>query len=254
MKVFSWRFIRMWQRNRDVFLRLWHAEVPSYVAEPVIVILTMGIGLSTYVGVVNGQGYLDFIVPGIVASYAMYSVIFDCTYGTYSRLEYQKTYDAILATPLSVEDIIAGEICWGATRSVMTSSAILTVAALFGLVHSPWAALIPPLCFIEGVLFGSIAEIFTSFVPSMYTFNYFYTLFVTPMFYFSGVFFPLTSFSETVQHLSWLAPLTPVVYIARNLTAGRLEIGMLWALLAVIAMTAFFLLIALARMRKRVIV
>ncbi|HUV44157.1 MAG TPA: hypothetical protein VMW13_04920 [Dehalococcoidales bacterium] len=110
MRMFSWRFWRMWQRNRDVFLRLWHTEAPGTIVEPIIVILAMGLGLGAYVGLVGGQDYMEFIIPGIVASYAMFTVFGECTYGTFFRMEERKTFDAIIATPLNVEDVVAGEI------------------------------------------------------------------------------------------------------------------------------------------------
>jgi len=254
MRPFSWRFIRVWQRNRDVFFRLWHSEAPGFVAEPIIILLAMGLGLGAYVGFVDGQKYIEFIVPGIIASYAMFSASFECTYGTFVRMEYQKTYDAIIATPLSVEDVTAGEIFWGATRSLLTGIVILAIAAAFQLVHSPWALLIPPLSFLEGILFAAIAVLFTSIVPAIYSFNYYFTLFITPMFFFSGVFFPLSSFPEIVQTISWIVPLTPVVHLTRALINGEFQLDLLWALALVIALTVLFFSVALVTMRRRLTV
>ena len=254
MRPFSWRFIRVWQRNRDVFFRLWHSEAPGSIAEPIIILLAMGLGLGAYVGLVDGQKYVEFIAPGIIASYAMFSASFECTYGSFVRMEYQKTYDAIIATPLSVEDVIAGEIFWGATRALMTGTLILVIAAAFQLIHSPWASVIPILAFLEGLMFASIAILFTSFVPSIYSFNYYFTLFITPMFFFSGVFFPLSSFPEIVQTLSWIAPLTPVVHLTRALISGEFHLGLLWALGLIIVLAALFFSIALVTMRRRLTV
>jgi lipooligosaccharide transport system permease protein len=254
VRPFSWRFIRVWQRNRDVFLRLWHSEAPGFVAEPIIILLAMGVGLGAYVGLVDGQKYIEFIAPGIIASYAMFSASFECTYGSFVRMEYQKTYDAIIATPLNVEDVTAGEIFWGATRSFMTGTVILAIAAAFQLVPSPWALVIPVLAFLEGLMFASIAILFTSIVPSIYTFNYYFTLFVTPMFFFSGVFFPLSSFPHIVQTLSWIAPLTPVVHLTRALINGEFNLELLWALALIIALTALFFFISQVTMRRRLIV
>ncbi|MBI4285726.1 MAG: ABC transporter permease [Chloroflexi bacterium] len=253
MRLFSWRFIRVWQRNRDVFLRLWRPEAPGFFAEPILILLAMGTGLGAYVGLVNGQKYIEFIAPGIIASYAMFSASFECTYGSFVRMEYQRTYDAIISTPLSVEDVVAGEIFWGATRSLMTGTAILIVASAFQLIHSPWAVLILPLAFLEGLMFGSIAMLFTAVVPSIYTFNYFFTIFVTPMFYFSGVFFPLTSFPELVQRLSWIAPLTPLVYLTRALVSGQFYPGLIGAFFLVLGLTAVFFLAALPAMSRRLL-
>ncbi|MDY6917206.1 MAG: ABC transporter permease [Chloroflexota bacterium] len=244
----------MWQRNRDVFLRLWHSEAPGFIAEPILILVAMGLGLGAYVGLVDGQSYIEFIAPGIIASYAMFSASFECTYGTFVRMEYQRTFDAIIATPLSVEDVIAGEIFWGATRSLMTGTVILAIAAAFQLVHSPWALLIPLVCFLEGVMFASIALLFTSLAPAIYTFNYYFTLFITPMFFFSGVFFPLSSFPQIVQTLSWIIPLTPVVHVTRALVSGELHLSLLWALAIMIAVAAVFFSLALVTMRRRLAV
>ena len=241
----------MWQRNRDVFLRLWHSEAPGFVAEPVLILLAMGLGLGAYVGLVDGQKYIEFIAPGIIASYAMFSASFECTYGSFWRMEHQRSYDAIIATPLNVEDVIAGEIFWGATRSFMTGSVILAVAAAFQLVSSPWALLIPLLSFLAGIMFSSIAILFTSLVPSFYSFNYYFTLFITPMFFFSGVFFPLSSFPEIVQTISWIAPLTPVVRLTRALVWGEFHLDLIIALAIIIVLTVFFFSTSLVTMRRR---
>ena len=251
MRLFSWRFIRVWQRNRDVFFGLWHAEGPGFLAEPIIVLLAIGLGLGAYVGLGECQRYIKFIVPGLIAGYAMFSANFECTYGTFFRMEYQKTFDAIIATPLNIEDVTAGEIFWGATRSVLTGSVMLAVAAAFQLVHSPWALLIPIICFLEGILFSAIALFFTSVVPSIYSFNYYYSLFITPMFFFSGVFFPLSSFPEIVRTLSWAVPLTPVVYITRAVIGGEFQPGLLGALALIVALTVLFFSMSLVTMRRR---
>ena len=251
MKPFSWHFIRVWQRNRDVFFRLWRSEAPGSIAEPIIILLAMGIGLGAYVGLIDSQKYIEFIAPGIIVSYAMFSATFECTYGSYVRMEFEKIYDAIIATPLDVEDVTAGDIIWGATRSLMTGTLILAIAAAFQLVHSPWALFIPLLVFLEGIMFASIAILFTSIVPSINSFNYYFTLFITPMFFFSGVFFPLSSFPKIVQTLSWIVPLTPVVHLSRALINGEFQLQLLWALTLIIALTALFFSISLVTMRRR---
>jgi len=251
MRPFSWRFIRLWQRNRDVFFRLWHSEGIGAIAEPIIVLLAFGMGLGAYIGLVDGQRYIEFIAPGIIAAYAMFSASFECTYASYLRMEYQYTYDAILATPLNVEDITAGEIFWGATRALMTGCVVLAIAAAFQLVPSLWALLIPLVAFLAGIMFAAIALFFTSIVPAIYTFNYFFTLFITPMFLLSGVFFPLTSFPKILQTLSWVAPLTPVAHLTRGLFQGRFHPDMMLALGIIIIWSIIFFAISLVTMRRR---
>jgi len=224
------------------------------IAEPVLVLLAMGLGLGAYVALIDGQRYIEFVAPGIIASYGMFAASFECTYGSFFRMEERRTYDAIIATPLNVEDVIAGEIFWGATRSLITGSVILAVAAAFQLVHSPWALLIPLLTFLGGLMFASIAMLFTSLVPSFYEFNYFFTLFITPMFFFSGVFFPLDEFPQIVQKISLIVPLTPVVNMARAFISGDLQPQLVVFLAIIIAYTVLFFAISLVTMRRRLTV
>ncbi len=249
--MFSYRFIRVWQRNADVFLRLWHSEAPGFIVEPILILLAIGIGLGAYIGTVEGQNYIEFVAPGLIAGYAMFSATFECTYASFIRMDYQKTFDAIISTPLTVEDVTAGEIFWGATRAFLTGSIMLIISAFFGLVHSPWAALVPLIAFFEGLLFSSIALFYTSLVPHIYSFNYFFSLFVTPMFYFSGVFFPLSSFPQIVQNLSWIAPLTPVVELIRAAFTGKFSLQLLLPLLLMAVLICFFFGITLITMRRR---
>ena len=232
MSVVSYRCLRVWQRNRDVFLKQWRSEAPGFVIEPFLVLLAMGVGLGTYVALDEGQRYVDFIAPGIVAGYGMFSATFECTYGSFVRMKVQRTYDAIIATPLNIEDVAAG----------------------FGLVHSPWAVLVIPLSLLSGIMFASIALLFTSLAPSIYSFNYYFTLFMTPMFFFSGVFFPLDSLSPLVQHLSWIAPLTPVANLARALMSGDLGTGAWWGLAIMAGLTVVFFPLSLYTMRRRLLV
>jgi lipooligosaccharide transport system permease protein len=251
MKTPSYRSLRVWQRNRDVFFKLWHTEVPGFFAEPILILLAMGVGLGTYV--VLGGSYLEFIAPGILAAYAMFSSASECTYGSFVRMKYQRTFEAIIATPVNMEDVVAGEIFWGATRSLLTTLAILIVIAAFGLVHSPWALLTIPLSVLAGLMFSSIALVVTSVAPTIYTFNYFFTLFITPMFFFSGVFFPLDAFSPTVQKLCWISPLTPVANLSRALVSGHPGDGAWWGLAIIIGLTAVFFPLALYMMRRRLL-
>ncbi len=251
MRMFSWRFYRLWQRNRDVFFRLWHSEGAGAIIEPVLVLLAFGMGMGALIGDVGDQKYIEFLAPGIIVAYAMFSATFECTYGSYFRMEHHYTFDAILATPLNVEDITAGEIFWGATRSFLTGCVILAIAAIFQLVHSPWALLIPFVAGLAGVMFGAIALFVTSIVPAIYTFNFYFTLVITPMFLLAGVFFPLSEFPEIVQKLSWIAPLTPAAHLSRGLFVGEFQWSMLLALFIIIAWAVVFFGITLVTLRRR---
>ena len=249
----SYRSFRVWQRNRDVFFRLWKTELAPYFIEPIFILAAMGFGLGAYIGLIGDQTYLQFIVPGIVAAYAMFAATFECTYGSYFRMEYQKTYDAIIATPVNIEDVISGEIFWAATRATMTGCIILLIALAFGVSFSPLAALVPIVIVLQGLMFGSLAMLFTSITPSITAYNYYFTLFLTPMFFFSGVFFPLAGMPEVVQRIAWFLPLTPVVTLDRALISGHLTPGLLWELGFVLLLIAVLFTVSLITMRRRLI-
>ena len=251
VRMFSRRSFRLWQRNRDVFFRLWPSEAPVALIEPVLLLLAFGVGMGAFIGLIDGEKYINFIAPGMVAAYAMFTASNECSYAAFLRMEHQYTYDAILATPLNVEDITAGEIFWGATRAVMTGGIVLGVAAGFGLVHSWWSLLILPIAFVEGILFASIALFYTSIVPSIYSFNYFFTLFVNPLFLLSGVFFPLSAFPEVFDTISWFTPLRPVVELVRGAFKGEMPDN-LWMAIGIIAgYILVFFGITLVTMRRR---
>ena len=222
MRAFTWRSYRVWQRNRDVFFRLWRTEGPASVIEPVVVLLAFGLGMGALIGRVGDQDYIGFIAPGVIAAYAMFSAVFETTYATYIRMEHQHTYDAILATPLNVEDITAGEIFWGATRAVMTAGVVLAVSAGFGLVASWWSLAVLPVAFVLGIEMAAIALFYTSIIPSIYSFNYFFTLIINPLFLLSGVFFPLDAFPHAFDTVSWFTPLRPAVELIRGAFTGTM--------------------------------
>ncbi len=245
---------RVWQRNWDVFMRLWRVELWPGFLEPVIILLAMGFGLGAFVQPIGGQTYLQFIAPGLVASSAMFSASFECTYGSFIRMSFQKTYDAILATPVMVDDVVTGEVLWGATRALFSGGVVLIVITAFGLVRSPAALLILVLLFLQGLGFSSLSLFFTGLAPSIYTFNYYFTLFITPLFFFSGIFFPLEQLPPIFQTLSWFTPLTHVVNLYRALVLGQVSWGLAWDLAWLVVFAGIFLSLCQVVMRRRLIV
>ena len=253
MRMPSRRAIRMWQRNRDVFFRLWKSIAPGFMIEPIIMLVALGYGFGSFMGIIDGREYMEYVVPGLVGSYAMTTAVFECSYGVYFRMEYRRTYDSILTTPLNIEDIIGGEILWGATRSIITAVIILLVAVMFQLIPSFWVILVPIVAVIEGIMFASITIVFTSLVPSVYSFNYFFTLFIAPITFLSGAFFPLDSLPEVVGIIGSVMPLTPAVEVIRSLINGQFESGFILSLGYLLLLAAAFFLLAVVTMRRRVI-
>ena len=248
-----WGGWRVWQRNRDAFLRGWRVEVGGIAVEPFIVLVAIGFGLGNYVETFGDLTYAEFVAPGIIASYAVFHATFDSTYGAYLRMETHHVYDAILFTPLGPEDIVFGEVVWSASRSVITGLAVLFVAVIFGLVGSPLAVLAIPAAFLIGFTIASIAMVMTATATTIGAMNNFFTLFITPMLFLSGAFFPLERLPDAVEMAAWALPLTPSVALVRGLVTGEPSWMMLLWVLELLAMSGAALWLASVLMRRRLI-
>ncbi|MDO8530589.1 MAG: ABC transporter permease [Dehalococcoidia bacterium] len=249
----SYRCVRVWQRNSDVFLRLWKTELVLVLAEPLVVLVAMGYGLGSLLRPDDPHKYLEFLGPGILAAYAMYAAVFECTWGTYVRMNIQKTFDAIIVTPVSLDDVITGEVLWGATRAFVSSATILLALAVLGVVTSPLALLAPVAGVLVGLTFAALSVLVTSFVQSGTQFNYYFNLFITPMFVASGTFFPLAQLPEWVQVLLWPLPLTAGLTVIRGLFQGRVTLEVLLAGLWLVVLAAVCFPLAVAAMRRRLV-
>jgi lipooligosaccharide transport system permease protein len=226
---------------------------PPFV-EAFLYLFAIGLGIGTYVGMIDGVPYVRFIAPAILAISIMNSAFFECTYGSYVRMYYQKSFDAMIATPLSIEEVIAGELLWGATRSLISVAVMLPVFAAFGVISFPASLLILPVAFLGGLMFAGIAMCFTAITPSIDTLNYPMFLFVTPMMLFSGTFFPLTLLPQAIQYAALVfLPLTHVVALARMLTLPAFSWMFFVSLAWISIVTIFFCVLAINLMRKRLI-
>ena len=249
-----WGGFRVWQRNRDAFLRGWHLEIGGLIVEPFVMLIAVGFGLGAYISNLGeGVSYPHFLAPGVIASFAMFHATFDSTYGAYMRMESHHIYESILFTPLGPEDIVIGEVLWGATRALMSATAVLAVAMGFGLITSPWALLTLPVAYLIGLTFAANAMVATSTISTIGAMNNYFTLFILPMFWVSGVFFPLERLPGIVQNLSWVLPLTPATALVRGLAAGELTPWMLAWAAELMAFLVASLWLASYFMRRRLI-
>jgi len=245
----------VWRRNWDAFLRTYQVNfIPPFI-EPVLYLLALGFGLGTYIEAVDGIPYPVFIAPALVSISVMYSSFFECTYSSFVRMYYQKTFDAIIATPVSIDEVIAGEMLWGATRGMIYAALMLPVLLLFGVVAMPSSLLLIPFAYLAGLLFAGIAMCFTAITPSIDALNYPSFLFITPMFLFSGTFFPLDLLPQPIQYFALAAlPLTHVVGINRAITLSTFTPVNLFSLAWIAVATIFFFVLAIRLMRRRLIV
>jgi lipooligosaccharide transport system permease protein len=251
----SYRIAYVFLRNLYSYKRF---VVPTFLVslvEPLFYLITFGIGMGAYMGAFGGRPYLHFLVPGVVASAAMMSSSFECLYGTFVKIVHEKVYNSLIATPVSADEAVAGDIAWGSFRGLISGTLMMIVALAMGVAPVAfWRAglLLVFLVFI-GVLFGSLAMIVTSVAPSFDFFSYYTELVITPMFFFSGVFFPLDNFPAWMKTLAEFLPLTHAVRISRGLFAAEPITGLGWRLagLAVLAVAAFT--VSVRMMRKRLI-
>jgi lipooligosaccharide transport system permease protein len=250
----TYRVWKVWQRDFDVFMKTWKVNFFPPLLEPIFYLVAMGYGLGSFVQPIEGLPYIQFIAPALISISIMYSSFFECTYGSFVRMYFQKTFDAIIATPISIEEVIAGELLWGATRSIVSSTIVLAVVAAFGLISSPLFILIPLVAFLGGLMFSSMAMVFTSLAPSIDFFNYPGFLFITPMFLLSGTFFPLTSLPPFMQVFAKaFLPLTHVVDLSRGLIIGNLESSLLISLVWIAAVTPIFFVLSINLMKRKLI-
>lgn len=248
----SWK---VWRRNAAVFFKTYTVNFLPPFIEPVLYLLAMGYGLGMFIGEIDGIPYVHFIAPALLAVSMMNSSFFECTYSSFVRMYYQKAFDAMISTPLSIDDVIAGELLWGATRSLIYSSAMLIVLIIFGVVSLPSSLLIIPFSFLAGLLFSGIAMCFTAISPGIDTLNYPSFLFITPMLLFSGTFFPLSVLPPVLQTVAITClPLAQVVIIARSLTLATLSPFFIYSLMWIAFFTAVFFFLSIHLMKRRLVV
>lgn len=251
---FSRRCLPVWRRNAQVWIKLSGPSLVGNFGEPLLYLLALGYGLGGFIGQVDGLPYIVFLATGIVCSSAMNTATFECLYSAYTRMKVQETWSAMLAAPLSLDDIVLGEALWAGTKSLISASAILLVAALLGLVAG-WQALgVLPLAFLLGCCFGAMALVVTALSPSYDFFLYYFTLVITPMFLLSGVFFPLESVPAWVQAGVQLLPLYHIVELVRPLMTGRPLEGVMGHLLVPVLYGLAALWLALGFLRRRLLI
>jgi lipooligosaccharide transport system permease protein len=222
-------------RNARVFSRLWKGSLAPQFIDPLFYLVAMGYGLGTYIASINGVPYRDFIAPGLIASSVMWSASFECTYNVYIRMREYHLYDAVLSTPVEVQDLVAGDLAWSSIRAVIYGTVFLSVVTAFGLIDSWWALAIPFAIVIGGLAFSTIAYTFTALIPRIDLYSYYFTLGITPMFLFSGIFFPFNQLPGWVEVVAWFTPLYHLVEVTRGLANGPgpivlLHLGILLAI------------------------
>ena len=253
----SLRFRHVWFRNLMTYRRIWKVNFLVPLLEPGFYILAFGLGFSGLIGRVNYAGmqleYTAFMAPALVATACMWNSFFETTYASFVRMYYQNTFAGILATPLSVEEIIVAEIVWAASKAMAAVAVMLTVLIPLGYANFPGALLCIPLAFLGGLAFASIGMFFTGMIPSIDMFNLPIFLFITPMFLFSGTFFPVSGIPDWARVFSLVFPLYHLVELTRFLCIGAMETSPVFNLAYLLLFTMVFGYLALGAMKRRLI-
>lgn len=229
-----------------MYRRTWKLNILPNFFEPLLYLISIGIGVGAYIAEIGGTSYIAFLAPGLVCVAAMNGASFEVTYNIYVRLTFEKAYDAMLTTPVEPDDILAGEVLWAITRATIYGGCFYIVVAVVGLAPLPSSLLVLPLLPLSGLLFAAIGMAFTLQIRSIDLFSFYFTLFLTPLFLFSGVFFPL---EERLSGLwLWVAEILPLLHpvrLARSAFRGEASPILLWDLTYIVVASS--LLLAWAR-------
>jgi lipooligosaccharide transport system permease protein len=220
--------LRVVQRNALVYRRVWRGSLFTSFLQPTLFLTAMGVGLGSRIdagGAVlpGGVPFLHFLAPGLLAAACMQTAMFESSFPVHHKMVWRRSYDAMSATPLRVADIVAGELAWIGLRLSMVGAAFMAVIALFGVVHSASAVLALPVAVLTGLAFSAPILAYAATLKANGNFNVLFRFVITPLFLFSGVFFPISGLPDWLELLPWLTPLFHGVALTRALTLNTLD-------------------------------
>ncbi len=210
-------------RDMTVFTHNWKTTTFSSIVEPTIYLLAFGFGFGALISSINGLDYEQFVGTGVVATAVLFSAAFPGMYGTFLKYRFQRTYDAFLAAPVDVDEIVSAEVLWIGIRAGVYGNAPLLVAMAFGLDPLPTALLVPFICFVTGCAFVAFGVAIAGTANSIDNFSYITSGVLTPMFLTAGTFFPISSFPAGIEALAQVNPLYHCVQLVRDAVVLGLE-------------------------------
>jgi lipooligosaccharide transport system permease protein len=246
-------FAKVWRRNAQVFLTLWKFNIFPSLAEPLLFIFVFGLGIGSYIDEMAGVPYIEFVAAGIIGISAIMQATFECTYGTYFRMKMQNTFEGIISTPISAQEVSLAEIAWGATRGMVNAILVLMVLLFMGVLHRWQVIFIPPLMFMAAFNFAAIGVFVTGRVSQMEYFHFYFAGFILPAQFLCGTFFPIERFPDAVQVVAWIIPLSSFIDISRSLMLGHYDVYLLPQSLWIIVSTLAFTELAVRGMYRRLV-
>jgi len=251
----SFRWWPVFLRNLLVWRKLAIPSLVGNIAEPLMWLVAFGYGMGALVGEVqlNGQRvpYILFLASGSICLSAMQAASFEALYSAFSRMQMQKTWDGIMNAPVSLDNVVMAEMLWAGFKALFTVTAILAVMLVLGISHSPKLLVAWPVLLGVGITFSCIALIFNALAKTYDFFTYYFTLFLTPMMFLSGVFFPRDQLPSAVRAVSDWLPLTQAVELVRPLFMDQWPAHPLRSALVLLVYTAAAFWVALALTRRR---
>ena len=250
---FSLRWIPIWQRNFLVWKRLFAQSVFGNIAEPLITLFAFGYGLGSLLAPIDGMRYIVFLASGSICMNAFNAATFESLYSAFTRMHIQKSWEAMMNAPLSLDDVMLAELVWAATKSVFTGVAILLVIFALGLSREWSMLLVLPLLFLIGLTASAIGLVVNAYAKNYDFFTYYFTIVVTPMWFLSGVFFPFSQLPGWLQVVAQWLPLSAAVDLVRPLILGRVPDKPLFDLFILVAYTVFGFWWAVVLTRRRLL-
>lgn len=212
----------IWLRNARVWVRQFWSSLTMNVGDPLLFLFAFGYGMGAVIDTVAGVPYLAFVLPGMIVNSAFFSGVFETSISAFTRFYQQRTYNAILATPVRLHEIVLGEVLWAGSKGVFSSALVFIVGLAVGGILDLSGALLGWLLLVAmSSAFATTGMVFTAYAKSYNFFSYFFTFWVTPSMLFGGVFFEVSRFPEWVQAFAWVLPVTHGVYVMRDLSLGQ---------------------------------
>ncbi len=250
----SKRIFSVWYRHVRVYRINIYSNAITSLLEPLIMLAGLGMGLGTYIKNMGSIDYLLFLGSGVVAATAMYTAAFECSFGTFMRLEYEKIYDGILGASISIKDILIGEILFVGTKGFVFSLATLIVTWSVGIITNPLSIFAAFIGIIVGIMFGVLSMAITSVVKNINHFNFYYTGVLSPMFFISGTTFPIENLPSILVYVAKLMPLYHATSLIRAFCVpGMINASLLYNLLYCIIFIVVIGYLAINGMEKRML-
>ncbi len=252
-----WHSRRLVERNIMVYRHQW-IVILSGVMEPVFYLFGIGLGLGRLISSVplsDGReiSYVAYVAPALLATAAMNGAVFETIFNVFFRLNYAKTYDGILATPMGITEIALGEMLWALMRSLLYAVSMLVIMWVMGLILSPWAILALPAALFISAAFAAAGLAGTSLLRTVQDFDIPMGLIVQPMFLFSGTFFPISVYPLPIQLFMELTPLYHSINLIRGLTTGAVSLAQAWDFAYLVVFLVVMMWFAMRRLEQRLI-